>query len=110
MITTLVELEEATAFERFALAAGIPVIVIPDSVQRASLDLRGSGTGVTIGVLATENLGARARQDLLDQLRPLLFGAAWKVIDLVIELALFGHGLAPHGGREWKIREKQNHA
>lgn len=37
MITTLTELDDATAFERFALATGFPLLPIPATVAQACL-------------------------------------------------------------------------
>jgi hypothetical protein len=38
-----------------------------------------------------------------------MFGAAWKVVDLLLEFALNRAGLAP-GRNDWSIAEKQQHA
>ncbi len=39
------------------------------------------------------------------ELRPLAFGAAWKVLDLLIELALHRASRSPNGNH-WTIEEK----
>lgn len=109
MITTLMEFEEGTAFERLALAEGFPLLATTDTVARSTLDLRAGG-GATIGVVAIEDLGAQARQDLIDRLRPLFFGVAWKVLDLLAEFSLHLDGLRPQDGRTWTISEKQRYA
>lgn len=107
MITTLVELRDAMAFERLALAEGFPLLAVSATVAQASLDLRHPAPGATIGAMSIENLGAQARQDLIDRLRPLFFGAAWKVLDLVVELAFYADGLRPQTPGRWRIDEKQ---
>lgn len=107
MIATESELSDATAFERYALATGFPLLPTPTSVAQASLDMRNPTREITIGVVSVEDLGAHARQDVIDQLRPLLFGAAWKVLDLVLEFAYFAEGHCPQTPGRWQIAEKQ---
>src|SRR5262249_46475356 len=101
------ELDDATTFERLALATGFPLLPNPATVAQASLDLRSPNRGVTLGAMAVENLGAQARQDVIDQLRPLFFGAAWKVLALVLEFAFFADGHRPQASGRWRIDEKQ---
>ena len=51
-----------------------------------------------------------SRIDLL-QLRPLLFGTAWTVLDLLLEEALTAAGAPPdQSGGRWSIREKARQA
>ena len=57
-----------------------------------------------------ESLGGAARAALINELRPLLFGAAWKTLDLLIELALHQAGLRPKMAGRWTIAEKKAHA
>jgi hypothetical protein len=57
--------------------------------------------------MAIDGLGDAARRALIDQLRPLCFGAAWKVLDLFFELALHSAGLSPKQPGKWTIIEKQ---
>jgi hypothetical protein len=104
VITTPVEFEEATAFERLALAEGFPLL----ATANTTLDLRG-GRSAIVDVVCIEN-GAEARQHLIDRLRPLLFGAAWKVLDLLLELSLHLDGRRPNNGTTWTIAEKRSHA
>jgi len=94
-VATLAELEEATAFERFALVTGAPV----SRPQYGWVDLREHGSvGNVIGSI---NSSEESLDRLRLQLRPLMFGAAWKILDLVIEYAL-----PPPSGNYWSIREK----
>jgi hypothetical protein len=106
MIATLAEFEESTAFERLVLAEVFPLLATTNTVAQAALDLRG---GVTIDVKMLENLGPQARQDLIDRLRPLFFGAAWKILDLLVELGLHLDGLNPQHGT-WPISAKKKYA
>jgi hypothetical protein len=73
------------------------------------IDLRGGERGVVVGACITERLSAGDVNRLKDQLAPLLFGAAWKTIDLLLEFALSRAGLSP-SGRDWLIAEKKKHA
>jgi hypothetical protein len=61
-----------------------------------------------MGLTSELTLG-RQRQPLAD-LRPLLFGAAWKVLDLLVELALHRAGEQPDrpNGTEWTIDRKKD--
>jgi hypothetical protein len=107
MLTSLPDFDDSSAFERSALAAVFPLMPVPQSVARASVDLRAGRRGATIGIMAIDDLGDAARHALIDQLRPLCFGAAWKVLDLFFELALHSDGLSPKQPGKWTIAEKQ---
>jgi hypothetical protein len=110
-------LDEATAFERYAIDATIPKQA--DAASTMSIDLRGTETGgriaaeggattrVFVGLSA--NLGASAVVNLMDALRPLIFGAAFKTFDLTLELALETAGLSPRRDN-WTIAEKVREA
>src|SRR5215203_7167061 len=103
MITTQNDFEEETAWERTMFALAIPVM--PLTASRASLDLRTS----SISYEATSSVGEGAKEALRNSLLPLLFGAAWKILDLALELAFAWAGLAPKNGRRWSINEKSQH-
>lgn len=86
MITTIPDYDDATAFERLALTY-VPLGSTQSSPDLIDLELRSDGTAhFTRGF--TEDLGAAAVTEVLGRFRPLLFGAAWKVLDLLVELAL----------------------
>jgi hypothetical protein len=106
MIATVQEFEESIAFELYVLETIRPAI---EQHGGASIDLRGSKTVAAVSVTFSESVSADAVGRLKDQLAPLLFGAAWKVLDLLLEFALNRDGLAP-ARREWTIAEKQVHA
>jgi hypothetical protein len=107
MLTSLQDFDNSSAFERSALAAVFPLIPVSQAVARASVDQRAGRRGATIGVMAIDDLGDAARHGLIDQLRPLCFGAAWKVLDLFFELALHSDSLSPKQPGKWTIAEKQ---
>lgn len=106
MITNALEFEESTAFELYVLETVRPAI---DQHSGAYIDLRGSKTVAAVGITINESLSAGAVDRLKDKLAPLLFGAAWKVFDLLLEFGLNKAGLRP-ARRDWSIAEKQQHA
>lgn len=106
MITSSQDFEESTAFELYVLETVRPAI---DQHGGAYIDLRGSTTVAAVGITINESLSDDAVGRLKDKLAPLLFGAAWKVIDLLLEFGLSKAGLRP-ARRDWTIAEKQQHA
>jgi hypothetical protein len=96
-MATLAELDEATAFERLALDSATPLI----RPQYGWVDLRGSGS---VGaVLGSIDSCVGALEPLRFELRPLMFGTAWKILDLVVEYAL---PLKSPSGNHWSIAQK----
>jgi hypothetical protein len=104
--TNLREFQEDTAFERFVLDRATPLL--PTSEATSVIDL-GEGGSTSISVtpqpaVTSVSVGdvdsTRATSDQLsiDDIRPLLFGAAWKVLDLLVELRLEQEGI-PHNRR-----------
>jgi hypothetical protein len=83
LISSLQDLADASAFERSALATIFPLIST-STAQRAGLDLRTN----TANIAAHSFVNSRGRDELIRDLRPLVFGAAWKVLDLAIEYGL----------------------
>lgn len=104
MITTQNDFEDETAWERTVLALAIPVM--PLTASGASVDLR--TRGISIGV--TSIVGGETSEALRNSLLPLLFGAAWKILDLALELAFARARLVPQNGRRWTIAAKSQHA
>lgn len=92
MINTIVEFDEATAFERWALDALVPL----SSTQphTAVIDVEKKDVRVVVET-ALLRLNAGEIRDVHVDLRPLAFGT-WKVLDLLMELSLAGTHL---GGR-----------
>lgn len=107
MIETVEDFSEATEYERLVLNQLFPLL--PDDAMGNTLDLREAmqGTGpAKHGMTAVIKMFADDR-NLQGVLAPLAFSAAWKVIDLLIELALAKGGFQPAGqtGR-WSITKK----
>ncbi len=106
MINTRQEFEQSTAFELYILETVRPAI---GKNGDASIDLRGSKTVAVVNMSIIDNLSEASVGKLKDAFAPLLFGAAWKVIDLLLEFAL-NKGNLPSTRRYWTIEEKQQHA
>jgi len=106
-ITTPSEFDDATAFERFALEL-VP-LAPTTSTGEATLELRPDGTRL-FGLTLTATVGAEAVADVVHRMRPLLFGAAWKVIDLLYELALYQARIGPDLSRGYSIAKKMSYA
>ncbi len=106
MITTAAEFQEAVAFEACVLDKMLPVI---SGEENGSIDLRGDTTVAAIQVSISANMSAGAVERVKNDLAPLMFGAAWKVLDLALELILNSGGLKPDRrfGSEWSIAAKQ---
>ena len=102
---TLEELEEATAFEMTALAAAASLAPTTSSGERV-LDLRGEHPQGKLTLAVTDEAGSGRADELRRGLRPLLFGAAWKTLDLLVEYALETASRSPKDGNRWKICEK----
>lgn len=109
MITLLTEFEDSSAFERNALAVVFPLFRHPSTVAPAVVDLRPGHEGATLGVIAIDDVGGPVRDEVIHQLRPLCFGAAWKTLDLLLEFSFHAEHLVPRA-RRWSFQEKQQHA
>ena len=110
MPTSLTEFDEDTAFERYVLDRATPLL--PRSQGTSVIELgEFNSVGVAIGgqpasvhVGLTDSAGSAGDQLSADDIRPLLFGAAWKVLDQLIELALEQAGV--HHDRRWDYSVK----
>jgi hypothetical protein len=94
MPTNLTEFAEDTAFERYLLDRATPLLPAMQGTSVIELGEAGSW-GITVGappvivrVTATDSSGSAKDQLSTDDIRPLLFGAAWKVLDQLCELGL----------------------
>lgn len=105
MISTQADFEDATAFELYVLEKLHPAI---EKHQGASLDLRGGKTAV-VRISSTVSMSGTAESRLKNQVAPLLFGSAWKLLDLLLEFAL-NKAYPSLDRRVWKISDKQRHA
>lgn len=104
MIQTVEDFDEATLFERLALDRVRPVLgdESTDEIDLRSVDLHG---GVIVNVQLYCSVSGDAVNSVATALTPLLFGAAWKVLDLFVELALNRSGAKPKR-KNWTIDEK----
>jgi hypothetical protein len=89
------EFEDDTAFERYALNLTFPLIM--PSQGSTVIDLRGQEPSVSVSVRpgvaeGATSVGVSGRRIPLKDWRPLLFLAAWKVLDFLIEYALYQSG------------------
>lgn len=89
------EFEDDTAFERYVLNLTFPLIM--PSQGSTVIDLRGQEPSVSAFVRpgvaeGTASFGVSGRRIPLKDWRPLLFLAAWKVLDFLIEYALYQSG------------------
>jgi len=81
---TAAEFLEETEFEASALSVVAPSAIARERQGTVELGSR----NVVLHMSETIGLGDESRRTSLDQFRPLLFGCAWKVIDLLVELGL----------------------
>lgn len=104
MISTVQEFDDSTSLERRMLEWASPRSRRSKAPTRT--DLRGS-PNITVEMygVSTSDSG---RREALEEFRPLLFGTAWKVLDLLLEYAL--DGLAVPKQKKWTIEAKQRHA
>jgi hypothetical protein len=105
VISSLTEFEESTAFERWTLEALVPLPARrPHQLVK---DVAANHVWITLGDAATVRVYAGGVQEVHVDLRPLAFGAAWKVLDLLLELAYANAG-TPAGGGWLTIAKKEN--
>src|SRR5947207_2188117 len=97
MISTAQEFDDSTSLERRMLEWASPLTRMSKVPTRT--DLRDS-TNILVGMsgVSTPDSG---RREALSEFRPLLFGTAWKVLDLLMEWAL--DGLAGAKQKKWAI-------
>jgi len=94
------EFKEESGFERYTLDRITPLL--PSSEAKSVIELGALGSSsiavtpqtarVNVGV--NDSSGAATGLITADDVRPLLFGAAWKVLDLLVELGLRQAGFA----------------
>jgi hypothetical protein len=102
LITTVAEFDDETAWEKTVLSLAIPLM--PLGASAAVLDLRTENITISL----SEAVSGEAVEKLRNNLLPLLVGAAWKVLDLGLELTYAMAGLAPKkGGHRLLIEEKE---
>jgi hypothetical protein len=102
VIQTVQDFVDASAFEQNALAIVYPLVNAQS--DRGGLDLRSNA--IRVQVHSIEDVAEEARNALIHELRPLLFGAAWKILDLLVEYGLNQTTPQAH----WTIQAKQAQA
>lgn len=104
VISTVEEFDDSTSLERRMLEWASPRSRRSKTPTRT--DLRDS-ENISVGLsgVSTSDSG---RREALEEFRPLLFGTAWKILDLLLEYAL--DGLAGPKLKRWAIDAKRRHA
>ncbi|MFI9413961.1 hypothetical protein [Nocardia gamkensis] len=110
MPKSVAEYANDTAFERYALSHATPFFPSPNG--GVDILLHDDGTlGVNVIVSAADSTTCPPGQHLIAQdVYPLLFGAAWKVLDLLVELRLHEEGVQPERQGEFTIAQKVGRA
>lgn len=110
---TWTEFASETALDRDVLVRALPLVHLMAGPSPDTAVLNVAANTAQVSVLVTESLGATPSScvDLL-RLRPLLVGAAWRVLDLLLEEALEAAGEVPdlRQGTRWSIHEKVSKA
>lgn len=112
MPANLPDFADDTAFERYILDRATPLL--PRSQESSIIELGEDGScGVAVEALAavvqlqsSDSFGSTGDQLSRDDIRPLLFGAAWKVLDLLCELCLEQAGVPYDTRRGYLIDSK----
>ena len=100
------QFEEDTAYERFVLDAIATAGQPPQPTPPPRDDLRGGG--LSMFRHASDWLAADSVAQAIGRFRPLGFGAAYKVIDVLVELVMRLNGAPCPKGR-WTFAEKQKY-
>lgn len=97
------------ALELFVIEKVAPLLATDGQVAESSYDP--STDHMNISISLNSILGGMSLPDAVEKLgiRPLAFGSAWKILDLLLEYALREAGIAP-GSHRWTITEKASHA
>jgi hypothetical protein len=116
MPINLTEFTYDTAFERYILDRAAPLL--PRSQGASVIELGEGGSygvavgapAVTVHVQSGDSTGSAGAQLSRDDIRPLLFGAALKVLDQLCELALEEAGVLHNAGWRYTIGFKVKEA
>jgi hypothetical protein len=99
-----------TTLERDMLARSLP-LAPTRGTDHATITTRPPYSNVAVHLRTAGTLGPTPSGCIkLLAIRPLLFGTAWKVLDLLLETTLNLNGLKPTSGTEWRIFDKQAQA
>ena len=114
--TSLAEFEDDTGFERYVLDRITPLVPGSETSSVIELSVGGSASNsvavqpATIRVGISDSMGTASGAVRIDDIRPLLFGAAWKVIDQLIELGLEQAGAAHDRKADYTVKFKVQQA
>lgn len=107
---TWADFDADTTLERDVLRRALPLAeTVSTGRSRATVDLVTNAVAIAVGVQDTVGPTPSGCVDLL-QIRPLLTGTAWKVLDMLFETALDLARQTPDRGRRWSIGKKLAHA
>jgi len=108
MPTNVQDCHDDTAFERYVLARGTPLVKTPEGGIVFGLGDDGSNSATVQAVVAgaVTSAGAPGDQFKFSDIAPLVFGAAWKVLDLLVELRLEQLGVSKNAQGRYTIQFK----
>lgn len=106
MTAILSDLEERIGLERIVLSRAMPLL--PNTHASMAIDL--DDDSPTVVVSASDSFGSSPTDLNMDDLRPLLVGAGWKVLDQLIEFRLEQLGISPDRGRDYSNKSKVDKA
>src|ERR1700752_2888512 len=108
MPTNVQDFHDDTAFERYVLARGTPLVKTPEGGIVFGLGDDGSNSATVQAVVAgaVTSAGAPGDQFKFSDITPLVFGAAWKVLDLLVELRLEQLGVSKNAQGRYSIEMK----
>ncbi|MDN2497022.1 hypothetical protein FHY52_09985 [Nocardia nova] len=110
MPKSVAEYAENTAFERYMLSRATPFF--PPQHGGLEILLHDDDTlGANVIVSRSDGLTCPPGQHLtVPDMYPLIFGAAWKVVDLLMDLRLYEEGVPPERQGEYTIAQKLRRA
>jgi len=108
MPTNVQGFDDDTEFERLVLARGTPLVMPPEGGIVFGLGDDGSNSATVQAVVAgaVTSAGAPGDQFKFSDIAPLVFGAAWKVLDLLVELRLEQLGVSKNAQGRYSIEMK----
>jgi len=108
MPTNVQDFDDDSAYERYVLARLAPLVKKPQGGIGIGLGDDGSNSPTVQAGVATTATPAGAPGDQLKRsdIAPLVFGAAWKVLDLLVELRLEQLGVSKNAQGRYSIEMK----
>ncbi|MGF0173225.1 hypothetical protein ACQF36_22800 [Streptomyces sp. Marseille-Q5077] len=111
MPTNLQEFEDDTGFERLILDRVTPLLPQSEASSVLDLDANSLRATPTVAMASSDSTSGLPGADLkFDDVRPLFVGAAWKVLDLLIEFGLEQAGVAANQGKRFTFGFKVQRA